>query len=117
MTATVQMNVRMDANLKKAGDEALASIGLTPTETVRMVWEAAADRKQGLAEIEKLSSAARSSKQAASSQLHGGFADVWEAVDRFVKERGYAGSPLPDLTDEELLEEALVERMEERGLM
>lgn len=35
---SVQMNIRMDAELKKAGDKALARAGATPTEAVRLLW-------------------------------------------------------------------------------
>ena len=34
----VQMNVRIDRNLKEAGDAAFAELGYTPTEIVREVW-------------------------------------------------------------------------------
>lgn len=38
MTAT-QMNVRIDAALKRAGDAALAERGSTPSQAVRAMWE------------------------------------------------------------------------------
>ena len=34
----VQMNVRIDRDLKEAGDAAFADIGYTPTEAVRELW-------------------------------------------------------------------------------
>ena len=34
----VQMNVRIDRDLKREGDQAFAEIGYTPTEVVREVW-------------------------------------------------------------------------------
>ena len=37
MTA-VQMNVRIEKNLKREGDEAFEDIGYTPTEVVREMW-------------------------------------------------------------------------------
>ena len=37
--ATMQMNVRMDSVLKRAGDAALVRAGLTPTLAVRALWE------------------------------------------------------------------------------
>ena len=40
---TAQVNVRMDASLKAAGDEGLARAGITPSEAVRALWEAAAE--------------------------------------------------------------------------
>ena len=35
----VQMNVRMDRQLKDAGDAVLAQIGMTPSQAVRTLWE------------------------------------------------------------------------------
>lgn len=40
--AITQMNVRIDADLKAAGDAVLARAGLTPTQFVRRAWEFAA---------------------------------------------------------------------------
>lgn len=36
-----RVNARIDANLKTAGDAALAAAGLTPTQAVRMLWSLA----------------------------------------------------------------------------
>lgn len=35
----VQMNVRMDRQLKEAGDAVLAHIGMTPSQAVRELWQ------------------------------------------------------------------------------
>lgn len=35
----VQMNVRMDRQLKEAGDAVLAHLGMTPSQAVRALWE------------------------------------------------------------------------------
>ena len=35
----VQMNIRIDGDLKQRGDEAIARKGLTPSQVVRAVWE------------------------------------------------------------------------------
>ena len=50
-TAFTQMNVRIDAALKAAGDDALSSIGLTPTQAVRTLWELAAQRGEQLEKV------------------------------------------------------------------
>ncbi|MBQ9007113.1 MAG: hypothetical protein IJ092_12205 [Atopobiaceae bacterium] len=39
-----QVNVRMNAAVKDAGDEALAEVGLSPSEVVRALWEAVGAR-------------------------------------------------------------------------
>ena len=38
-TRPVQMNVRIDRQLKEAGDAVLTNIGLTPSQAVRALWE------------------------------------------------------------------------------
>lgn len=40
-SAQSQVNARIDAGLKTAGDAALAAAGLTPTQAVRMLWSLA----------------------------------------------------------------------------
>lgn len=42
---TAQVNARIDANLKREGDDALAAAGLTPTQAVRALWELAVNLK------------------------------------------------------------------------
>lgn len=37
-TATSQLNVRMDSQLRKAGDAVLERVGVTPAEIVRALW-------------------------------------------------------------------------------
>ena len=43
--ATVQMNVRIDEDLKEAGDKALKELGVSATDAVRALWAYVADRK------------------------------------------------------------------------
>lgn len=109
-----QMNVRIDADLKKAGDEALASIGLTPSETVRMVWQAAAERKDGLQKLKEMAPSRRAAEVV--NARENGFEAMRNTVDRFMADRGYDLATPVNMSDEELLEQALVERMKERGL-
>ena len=44
-TADAQVNVRMDSELKHAGDAALAEAGWSPTQAVRALWTYAAQHK------------------------------------------------------------------------
>ncbi len=53
-TASAQINVRLDANLKRTGDAALSSAGMTPSQAVRALWQLAAslaDRSGTLQDI------------------------------------------------------------------
>ena len=38
MSAMAQLNIRMEPQLKAAGDEVLARLGITPTQLVRALW-------------------------------------------------------------------------------
>ena len=38
-TRPIQMNVRIDRQLKEAGDAVLAHIGMTPSQAVRELWQ------------------------------------------------------------------------------
>lgn len=46
MPATVQLNTRIDPELKRRGDAVFARAGLTASEVVRAVWQNAADTQQ-----------------------------------------------------------------------
>lgn len=48
----VQMNVRIDDMLKARGDAVFASLGLTPTDAVRALWEYAAAHADAPAAVE-----------------------------------------------------------------
>ena len=50
----VQMNVRIDEQIKHAGDEVFSSMGLTPTQVVRAVWEYAATHRDAPAAVRKV---------------------------------------------------------------
>ena len=45
--AAVQMNVRIDEDVKARGDEVFARAGFTPSQVVRAVWEYAFMRASG----------------------------------------------------------------------
>lgn len=66
-----QVNARIDAELKEAGDAALAAAGLTPTQAVRMLWSLAVryqDEPERLHEVLDPDSAALSADEMAERQ-------------------------------------------------
>lgn len=108
-TRPVQMNVRIDRQLKEAGDTVLAHIGMTPSQAVRALWEYLVinermPSKEGSAEI---------------------LSD--EANQRFVESRAAQGGhiirdsclkygiPIPEFSGDydDLYEEAMAERYPE----
>jgi len=46
MAATVQLNTRIDPDLKRRGDAVFSRAGLTSSQVVRAVWEAAATTQE-----------------------------------------------------------------------
>ena len=46
MPATVQLNTRIDPELKRRGDAVFSRAGLTPSDVVRAVWRAAAQTQR-----------------------------------------------------------------------
>lgn len=107
------MNVRIPADLKRCGDESFASIGVTPTEAVRALWEKASDRGKGLSEVSKLLFAVPSKEDDLPS------VPGPDIVDRGLKGLGLsvdAGGYVP-MDDNDLMELAFEERLLERGLL
>ena len=71
---TVQMNTRMDEELKRQGDAVFAERGYTPSQVVRAVWEYAA-RNQDLPPFMKddeEASGSRTSSEAAKARADDG---------------------------------------------
>lgn len=115
---TAQMNVRMSRSVKEAGDAALAAAGLSPSEVVRAVWEKAARRGKDLEEVVSLLRPAEQVVRDASDED-----DLVTRGSRIVEEGmrelgiDIRRVSIPELTYEELREQALADRLEERGLL
>ena len=120
MEATVQLNARMSSELKKAGDEAMARIGLSPTEAVRALWAKAAKRGADLEEVAVLLAPVEIDEDKTTHDTDNPFSETWEMMDELYRQVGadpHQTRSQDDVNDKELLEEALYERMIERGLM
>lgn len=108
-----QLNVRIPRALKDAGDAALASVGVSPSEAVRALWEKASDRGEGLSQaMQLLFSPATGS--APEPDLPGP-----GIVDGALAQLGlsFPADTRPSPTDNELLEASMEERLQERGLI
>lgn len=120
MDATVQLNARMSKALKESGDEALALIGFTPTQAIRALWEKASRRGKDLEEVETLLRGAGKDLANASSDSDDALVESWTIVERTLASFSidYSSYERPQNmpSDEELLEQALYERMAEKGL-
>lgn len=112
-----QMNVRMPRSLKEAGDAALAHVGLTPSGVVRGIWEKAARRGKDLEEVVSLlePSHVRVSVEDEDNPVLRGSRIVADGMRKLGIEMSQIN--IPELTYEELREQALADRLEERGLL
>ncbi len=116
MDNLVQLNVRIDREVKELGESRLELIGLTPTEFMRLIWARLADEKSDLSEIEQFlnpeSAEAKSTehdrKLAALHRLNTVYAEGLEQL-------GISGTAsLEDVPDKELLTMELEDRMNRR---
>ena len=116
MEATAQLNARMPKSLKKSGDEALALIGLSPTQAVRALWEKASRRGEDLDEVAKLLCGSGLDDRMDGS-VDDAVAESWTIAENVLASYGLACERPDDMPDDkELLEDALRERLAERGL-
>lgn len=111
---TTQMNVRIPTEVKTAGDRALASEGLTPTEVVRCVWQKAASRGRGLQEVLDLVRG-KPGDSAATNLFESASSDVVLQMRGLGVNLSVADTAHP--SDDELLEMAYYEKAAERGLL
>ena len=119
--ATAQINARIGASAKVLGDQALESVGYTPTRAIRALWGYAGrnlhDRKALRALLDKLEGSGEGGDNAD---------DACQRMERVqegplifqnaLREMGISDFSPCDVSDEELLERAHMEKMAERGL-
>ena len=116
--STTQLNARLNCDLKTAGDAALSQIGFSPTQAVRALWEKAARRGEDLEQVEQLlSSASRETAHDAQANPDDIVREGWALIDEARAALGIGASEARELpSDDELLADALYDRMAERGL-
>ena len=119
MSDMVQLNARIDREVKAAGDSALSLIGLSPSQAVRALWEKAARRGKDLEEVAEMLSPTpeREMWECALDKAQDVVRQGWEFMDGVYASLGVEPGAERDLpSDDDLLESALCERMAERGL-
>lgn len=106
----VQMNVRMDRELKASGDGVFAGIGLSPTEAVRRLWGFASRNRSNRKAVAELMESLRDPDEVRQEQDERARrlaeADAWlEDFQKLVRDYcemiGVYFDNLPPLTDEE----------------
>ena len=116
-----QVNIRMDSRVKKEGDAVLAEEGTNPTQLVRALWQKIACGSADLHQVEEvlgLRVQSEATEGAASEKLAAmrrGRSLVTEGLAILGIDPARI-EPLPDVFDRDLYTEALVDRMQERGL-
>ncbi len=110
-----QMNVRIGASLKQNGDEALSSIGFTPTQAVRVLWQYAAQRGESLEEVKRfLMKAENNATEAVSSDvLHEG----WQIIPNGLSSLGISSGAMAQAVEDSsaIIEDARLERAIQKG--
>lgn len=114
-----QMNVRLDSQLKRSGDEAFANAGLTPSQVVRTVWEFGS-RHRDEPQVIRQAFASRL-EQLDRIEVETEIAQIEHATSICARLREEFGLTPPDQLEDinyrALREEAALERMSERGLL
>lgn len=121
MEATVQMNVRIDPELKSAGDRVLELNGITPSQAVRTLYKNLTSdgdaAEQALRAVSEKTPSEEERRAEVERALQG-IRDIHDAI-RSLNERfgfkGYAEGERP--TDKELLEQAIWEHYQEKGMV
>ena len=116
-TANSQMNVRIDRALKERGDAALLAAGFSPTEAIRALWHLACGSEHDLGELAKLLSRGRALERGEAVQTDVGPLEAgWALYAGACAELGFSPMATAVPSDKELLEQALLDRLVEKGL-
>lgn len=116
----VQMNTRIDRQLKKDGDRAFAQAGYTPSDAVRLLWAWAASRTHEPQQISSFfeKECMDDSAKAVVSRKRMLAKQGGTLVEKFREENGLvAGEKFVNQPVKTLKEIALLERYEEKGLL
>ena len=111
MAGMVQLNTRIEAEVKRRGDAVFARAGLTPSQVVRAVWQSAADTQQVPACVLPREDAARQQRLEAVARGAG-------IVSRMMAEMGYApavgteASPFDYKSYRDQMYDEMIEEME-----
>ena len=115
---TTQLNVRMDAEIKPSGDQALAEIGYTPSGVVQAVWRFAARNRHNRQTLLELRRILDPDEHDHSEPRRDWVQEAPHLYERLLQGMGIEGEPAPlPQTNEELLFQAHLDKMAERGML
>lgn len=123
----IQLNVRVDAEVKRQAEEVLELMGSSVTELVRMALEKVSHGARDYVEARDVLSGAHHSKQVAAapdepidfSMVDARLAKGWKAADDLYRSFGLDPSSLPkdERSWDAIYEEAMDAHFEEKGLL
>lgn len=121
-TSVAQINARLPRNLKEAGDEGLRALGLSPTDAIRALWTRLSSGGEDLENVRAF--LLGKDPDSTNPEIPFGQSDLaegWRMVDASIMRLGIAApkesSSWSSQDDNDMLAQALKERMQERGLM
>ena len=111
-----QMNVRIGEHLKQAGDDALSSIGFTPTQAVRALWKYAAQRGEALEEVKRFLMKAETDSAQGESELNALY-EGWRIIPDGLAALGVSAEAMFQASQDEvsIIEAARLERAAQKG--
>ena len=113
--ATLQMNVRMDSATKPAGDEALASIGYTPSGIVHAIWNYASRNRHNRDALRSLRKLLEPTEADKTAEAHSWVASGPSIYKNILLSMCIEASPAPlQQSDDDLLLQAHLDKMAER---
>ena len=106
MASVSQLNVRLDSDLKAAGDSVLDLYGVSATEVIRSLWEKFAQGEEGFRQFVEMLAASSAAGAATGRANEDEYEDENDFIRRryqeFMQEVGIDLSTYVPLTDEEL---------------
>lgn len=122
-TSMVQMNTRIDADLKQRGDAVLERAGYSPSEAVRALWTFAVAHEvepQAIPKALATEDPEAEEKQLRHEQRLAALKRVHDRISEFNERFGITAEAIKrinQIPDDELYLQALTERYEEKGLL
>ncbi len=116
---TSQINIRIGSELKECGDAALSQMGYTASEVIRSIWTLAASGGNGMERLKQvLAEGTRLEREGKGYIANESVGPMpWELYDHYVALLGEGSGVVPTaMSDDELLEAEMLERMREKGL-
>lgn len=112
--AVQQLNVRLDANVKRNADEVLSFVGSSATEVIRALFSKIAGGAADYAEVMALL-CPKDQKDIASESV---ISEGWSIADEFYRSIGYdpSATPTEERSWDEVYSDAMDEHFREKGI-